>query len=380
MEHVTDRRGPTIQAALLERAWIWSVVGYSVLRFVVAWAAFGAHGANAWTFGIIDVATAWPYAKAVAAICRYSASAEWKRLGPAAGTAVATFMAPYVYLWWAAPNMPLEVRSALVFFVAVMAAAIGAGLIRRVRAMKVDSDDRLVVASEDQLVIDLRDKRDVPTPAHADAKSAASENRLVVGLFDDHDIVPARMMQADVYRSRGFVHESQRLDDFGAIVDDWSRQSVHFALYQGDKPIGHARLIAPGPVDIPVRQHFALGAEIPQVWEWSAHATSPDAPRRTHTELARHVVSFLAFNDINEVAMVCEPALTRLVERSSRRTGLSPFLRLGPDQHVWGGINGPMLFDIERTDPAARTYFSSSEAGQIALADALPSLARVLAN
>lgn len=120
----------------IEKLWILSVVGYTVLRFVIAWGAFGDHGANVWIFGFVDIATAVPYAKAVSMVCRRAAAFDWKRLPLPIAIALVSFFAPYGYLWFAAGSMPGGVRIGLVVCVTVLAAAATIGVITKVRKLR----------------------------------------------------------------------------------------------------------------------------------------------------------------------------------------------------------------------------------------------------
>ncbi|MBT6444630.1 MAG: hypothetical protein HOK58_06535, partial [Acidimicrobiaceae bacterium] len=72
--------GKRDRGSLIEQTWIWSVVGYTLVRFFIAWGAFADHGVNVWIFGLIDVGSAWPYGKAVAVVCRRVANGDWSRL------------------------------------------------------------------------------------------------------------------------------------------------------------------------------------------------------------------------------------------------------------------------------------------------------------
>ena len=126
---------------MVERAWIWSVVGYTVLRFVVAWGAFGDHGVNVWIFGLLDVGTAWPYAKAVATICRRSAAFEWRRLPFPIAVAIMSFFAPYADLWLAAGEMPAGLRAGLALFVVVVSGAAVLGVVSKVRKLRAGEID-----------------------------------------------------------------------------------------------------------------------------------------------------------------------------------------------------------------------------------------------
>jgi hypothetical protein len=134
VEHA--QRESRSRAALVEQAWIWSVVGYTVLRFVVAWGAFGEHGANVWIFGLLDVGTAWPYAKAVAVICRRSAAFEWRGLPLPIMVALASFFAPYAYLWLAAGEMPDSLRAGLALFVTILFGAAVIGVVSKARKLR----------------------------------------------------------------------------------------------------------------------------------------------------------------------------------------------------------------------------------------------------
>lgn len=123
-------------ARIAEQTWIWSIVGYSLLRFVVAWGAFSDHGANVWVFGLIDVGTAWPYAKSVAEVCKRAARSEWRGLPVPLALAVTTFFAPYAYLWFAAGEMPGGMRVGMIICVSVLLLAASAGVIGKTRALR----------------------------------------------------------------------------------------------------------------------------------------------------------------------------------------------------------------------------------------------------
>lgn len=145
-------------ARIIEQTWIWSIVGYSVLRFFIAWGAFSDHGANPWIFGIIDVATAWPYAKAVAVVCKRSANNDWSRLPVPVGVALTTFFAPYAYLWFAAGEMPGGLRLGMALCVGMLLLAATAGVIaktRKLRKQAVAAPSSNVDPRDTEILIDL---------------------------------------------------------------------------------------------------------------------------------------------------------------------------------------------------------------------------------
>jgi len=142
---------------LFEQAWIVGVVGYSVLRFVVAWGTLGEHGVNPWVFGVIDVGTAYPYAKSVAAVTKRVAARQWQAVLRPAAWSIAFFVAPYGYLALAAREAPAGIKSGLVLVIAVLAVAAVAGVASRSRKMRSE-------------VIDLRDEvSEVREYAHAES-------------------------------------------------------------------------------------------------------------------------------------------------------------------------------------------------------------------
>ena len=152
-------------ARIAEQTWIWSVVGYTILRFVIAWGAFSEHGANVWIFGILDVGTAWPYAKSVALVCKRAAHREWKALPVPLLVALASFFAPYAYLWFAAGEMPAGVRVGMAICVSVLLLAATAGVLSKTRKLRREAQDQqvgtIVLAAvgadgADDAVIDLR--------------------------------------------------------------------------------------------------------------------------------------------------------------------------------------------------------------------------------
>ncbi len=157
---------------ILEQTWIWSVVGYSLVRFFIAWGAFADHGVNPWIFGLIDIGTAWPYAKAVAIVCKRVANGDWLQLPVPLVASIAMFFAPYAYLWFAAGEMPSGIRLSLAIWVSVLFVAASTGVILKSRKLRREAHEAVISvrvpaeaivgiaatnAADDQ-VIDLRNQ------------------------------------------------------------------------------------------------------------------------------------------------------------------------------------------------------------------------------
>lgn len=85
----------------LELTWVAGVVIFTLARFGAAWGALADHPRWAvWTFGVIDIVTAVPYALGTARLVtclvdrRAQAAAQWGIV------ASASFLAPYLWLAW----------------------------------------------------------------------------------------------------------------------------------------------------------------------------------------------------------------------------------------------------------------------------------------
>lgn len=170
---------------IIEQTWIWTVVGYSLLRFVVAWGAFSEHGANVWVFGLIDVGTAWPYGKGVALVCKRVANSEWKGLPLPLVAALGSFFAPYAYLWFAAGEMPSGMRVGMAICVGVLFLAATAGVVAKTRKLRREANDDVVIdaGASAHAVVKLAaiDGEDGPI---IDLRSGQQSGELIIDLTD----------------------------------------------------------------------------------------------------------------------------------------------------------------------------------------------------
>jgi len=130
---------PTPAAAsrrqVLELSWVVGVVAFVLVRFVIAYSTLAQYGQ--WTvivFGILDVATAVPYALGTARLVtglvdhRVAYASRWAMI------ACASFVAPYVWLAWAGRE---DFPPIVYVVVGVLAVLLGAnavvGIARKVR-------------------------------------------------------------------------------------------------------------------------------------------------------------------------------------------------------------------------------------------------------
>ncbi len=173
---------------IVEQTWIWSIVGYSLLRFFIAWGAFSEHGANIWVFGLIDVGTAWPYAKSVSTVCKRAAGSQWRSLPVPLVVALGTFFAPYAYLWFAAGEMPGDVRLGMIICVSVLLVAASAGVLTKSRKLRTEGRGTTIDLADDaEIVIDLTDSAQAvimvagrgTTPVSPGASSADADELII---------------------------------------------------------------------------------------------------------------------------------------------------------------------------------------------------------
>lgn len=124
------RRGSHLRQ-ILTVWWTVGVVLFTLARFFVARSTLEEHGLNVWVFGLIDLVTAVPYALGVAFVVgamvdhRLAEASRWAMI------AIASFLAPYVYVAWAGRTgtFPRYVWYAL----AVLIVLFGGNAVRSVR-------------------------------------------------------------------------------------------------------------------------------------------------------------------------------------------------------------------------------------------------------
>jgi len=174
-------------ARIAEQTWIWSIVGYSVLRFVIAWGAFADHGANVWVFGLIDVGTAWPYAKSVAAVCKRAANSQWTQLPLPLGVAVATFFAPYAYLWFSAGEMPPGLRVGMAVCASVLLLAAAGGVVAKTRKLRREANETVIdLRAEAKAVVGLADGDEAQV---LDLRNVEHNAEVIIDLTGDEAVV-----------------------------------------------------------------------------------------------------------------------------------------------------------------------------------------------
>jgi hypothetical protein len=122
----------------LERTWIVTVVVFTLARLLVARATLAERGLNIWIFGIIDLATAFPYALGIARVVEAVVDRDGHALGRWTLVAGASFIAPYCYIAWAGAEegFPTQVYVVLGVLIAIFGANAIWGVLRKIRAAR----------------------------------------------------------------------------------------------------------------------------------------------------------------------------------------------------------------------------------------------------
>lgn len=116
-------------------SWVVTIVGFTLVRLVVARGTLERYGLNVWIFGVIDLATALPYAIGVAKVVTAMIDRQVSTAGRWAVVAGLSFLAPYGYVAWAGKDgeFPSSVYFVLLALIVLFAANAIRGVVRRVR-------------------------------------------------------------------------------------------------------------------------------------------------------------------------------------------------------------------------------------------------------
>jgi len=126
----------------LERTWVVTVLVFTLARLLVARATLAERGLNIWVFGIIDLATAFPYALGTARIVEAVVDRDGHALGRWTLVAGASFIAPYCYVAWAGAEegFPTAVYVVLGVLIAIFGANAIWTVLRNIRTARIERD------------------------------------------------------------------------------------------------------------------------------------------------------------------------------------------------------------------------------------------------
>jgi hypothetical protein len=131
-------RPPSRLRQILTVSWVIGIVAFTLARLVVAKGTLEEYGLNLWVFGIIDLATAVPYALGVAKVVTSMVDRDFSGTARWAAVASASFLAPYLYIAWAGrtSSFPPAVYAALAVLVTVFGGNAVLSVRRKVRTAR----------------------------------------------------------------------------------------------------------------------------------------------------------------------------------------------------------------------------------------------------
>lgn len=132
-------RGGTLRTEARKKAENAFTVGVFlivVLRFALAFASFGDKGVNPYVFAALDLLSAWPYARYTAKVVIALADYDYSRLARDGALWAFWFLLPYLYLFFAASNVPVALWLGVGLWMGVFGIAAVVGMIRKARKQR----------------------------------------------------------------------------------------------------------------------------------------------------------------------------------------------------------------------------------------------------
>jgi len=99
------------------------VVGYTVLRFVVVAGELSRYHVNVWVFAILDIGTAWPYARTLVSLMEALGTRPARIVFGLGLWSAVLAVTPYAYLLGSSRGMPGPLVLAICVFALASAAA-----------------------------------------------------------------------------------------------------------------------------------------------------------------------------------------------------------------------------------------------------------------
>jgi len=121
--------------------WIVGVLGFTIARIVVVWGFLQKYGVNVYGFAVIDLVTAIPYALSIPLLVKAVCNRNIRRVQLWATVWVATFVAPYVYVFIFAGNLPAIVIIVVASYCTLMFALAARRLQKKVTVVHSQSQE-----------------------------------------------------------------------------------------------------------------------------------------------------------------------------------------------------------------------------------------------
>ena len=125
----------TERRRVLERSWVIGVVAFVLVRFVIAYSSLARYGrTTVIVFGILDVATAVPYAVGTARLVTSVVDGDLRAAARWGAISCASFLVPYLWLTWAGrESLPMLAYLVIGVLTVLLGANAVTGVVRRIR-------------------------------------------------------------------------------------------------------------------------------------------------------------------------------------------------------------------------------------------------------
>lgn len=116
----------------LTRTWATLVVGWSVIRTIIVWAAVGDYGLNPWIYLVIDLCSATIDALSTPKMVLYFIDDHYMKAFKWAVISLGAFLVPDVYIFFGTRTLPGDVIAIILSIIGVTLLAAVVGIVRKV--------------------------------------------------------------------------------------------------------------------------------------------------------------------------------------------------------------------------------------------------------
>lgn len=132
------------------RMWALVVVGWSVLRTIIVWAAVGDYGLNPWIYLAIDLVSASTDAVTTPRMVLSFVDGNYRRAAEWAAISLGAFIVPDIYIFVGTRQLPGSIVLVIVGIIAVTFIAAVVAVMRKVKAATHEREAAAAAAAADE--------------------------------------------------------------------------------------------------------------------------------------------------------------------------------------------------------------------------------------
>lgn len=122
----------------LSRGWAILVVGWSVIRTIIVWAAVGDYGLNPWVYLAIDLCSATVDARSTPKMVLYFIDDHFKKAMKWAAISLVAFLVPDVYIFLGTRTLPNNLIAIILGIIGVTLLGAVVGVVSKVHKGRVE--------------------------------------------------------------------------------------------------------------------------------------------------------------------------------------------------------------------------------------------------